>query len=90
VGGLLWYGVTRYQTYTEDLSRSETAPASESAARFAKPPTKGQDNRFSCDGRKYCSEMTSCDEAKFFLTNCPGMEMDGDRDGVPCERQWCD
>ena len=44
---------------------------------------------FSCDGRTYCSQMSSCAEAKFFLSNCPGVKMDGDDDGVPCERQWC-
>jgi len=33
--------------------------------------------------------MTSCDEATYFLRNCPGVEMDGNRDGVPCEQQWC-
>lgn len=45
--------------------------------------------RFSCDGRTYCSQMTSCDEATFFLRNCPGVKMDGNNDGVPCEQQWC-
>lgn len=44
---------------------------------------------FHCDGRKYCSQMTSCGEATFFLRNCPGVEMDGNHDGVPCEQQWC-
>ncbi len=44
---------------------------------------------FRCDGRQYCSEMRSCQEAKFFLRNCPGVKMDGDHDGVPCEEQWC-
>lgn len=44
---------------------------------------------FSCDGRRYCSEMHSCAEAQFFLRNCPGTEMDGDDDGRPCEQQWC-
>ncbi len=44
---------------------------------------------FKCDGRKYCSQMTSCAEAKSFLKYCPGTEMDGDHDGVPCESQWC-
>jgi hypothetical protein len=43
----------------------------------------------SCDGRIHCSQMTSCAEAQFFLANCPGTEMDGDHDGIPCERQWC-
>jgi cold shock CspA family protein len=44
---------------------------------------------FSCDGRIHCSQMTSCAEATFFLKNCPGTQMDGDRDGVPCEQQLC-
>ncbi len=42
-----------------------------------------------CDGRLYCSQMRSCAEAKWFLQNCPGTQMDGDRDGIPCEDQWC-
>lgn len=45
--------------------------------------------RFTCDGRSHCSQMTSCKEAKLFLKNCPGMSMDGNGDGVPCEQQWC-
>ena len=44
---------------------------------------------FRCDGRKYCSQMTSCAEATYFLKNCPGVKMDGNGDGVPCEQQWC-
>ena len=44
---------------------------------------------YQCDGRTRCSQMTSCAEAMFFLRNCPGTEMDGDGDGVPCEQQWC-
>jgi cold shock CspA family protein len=45
--------------------------------------------RFQCDGRKFCSQMQSCEEATFFLKNCPGTQMDGDNDGVPCEQQLC-
>jgi endonuclease YncB( thermonuclease family) len=44
---------------------------------------------FRCDGRTRCSQMSSCAEATFFLKNCPGAQMDGNHDGVPCERQWC-
>lgn len=44
---------------------------------------------FHCDGRKYCSQMTSCAEATYFLNRCPYTQMDGDHDGVACERQWC-
>jgi len=46
-------------------------------------------SRFKCDGRTHCSHMTSCEEATFFLNNCPGTKMDGNNDGVPCEKQWC-
>jgi hypothetical protein len=44
---------------------------------------------FSCDGRTYCSQMNSCAEAKYFLAHCPGVKMDGDGDGIPCESQFC-
>lgn len=40
---------------------------------------------FRCDGRVYCSQMTSRAEAEFFIRNCPNTKMDGDRDGIPCE-----
>ncbi|WP_421312814.1 excalibur calcium-binding domain-containing protein [Aeromonas sp. 603404] len=42
-----------------------------------------------CDGRQHCSQMTSCEEATWFLQNCPGTKMDGEGDGIPCEDQWC-
>ncbi|MCJ8271037.1 MAG: excalibur calcium-binding domain-containing protein, partial [Psychrosphaera sp.] len=44
---------------------------------------------FSCQGKQHCGQMTSCKEARFYLKNCPNMKVDGDRDGVACERQWC-
>lgn len=44
---------------------------------------------FTCDGRVYCSQMKSCEEATYFLEHCPNVKMDGNHDGVPCEKQWC-
>lgn len=43
-----------------------------------------------CDGRQYCSQMTSCEEATWFLQNCPNTKMDGHGrgNGIPCESQW--
>jgi len=46
-------------------------------------------NDLKCDGRQYCSQMTSCEEATYFLRNCPNTKMDGDANNIPCERQWC-
>ena len=45
-------------------------------------------NNYKCDGRQHCSQMTSYEEAKFFIENCPDTKMDGDHDGIPCERQF--
>ena len=44
---------------------------------------------FSCDSRKHCSQMTSCAEATYFIQHCPNTKMDGNNDGIPCEKQWC-
>jgi len=44
-------------------------------------------DNYSCNGKVYCSEMDSCEEAQFYQRNCPGTKMDGDGDGIPCERQ---
>lgn len=51
-------------------------------------PEKPQESssRFSCDGKKYCREMSSCEEAQFYLHHCGLSRLDGDGDGVPCER----
>jgi hypothetical protein len=44
---------------------------------------------YTCDGRTRCPQMSSCDEATYFINHCPNTTMDGDGDGVPCESQWC-
>ncbi len=45
------------------------------------PTAKGYD----CGSKRYCSEMKSCEEAKYYLEHCGLTRLDGDRDGVPCE-----
>lgn len=39
---------------------------------------------FSCETRKTCKMMTSCEEAKYQLNQCGNTRLDGDGDGVPC------
>lgn len=80
-----WYGYSRYESRVVQIKAVDASPAP--AALFE--AAQSAPSAFNCDGRKYCSQMTSCAEAKLFLKNCPGMEMDGDHDGVPCEEQWC-
>ena len=44
--------------------------------------------RVRCGTKRYCRDMTSCAEAVAFLRQCD-LPMDGDDDGVPCERGAC-
>ncbi|MFL6679468.1 MAG: cold shock domain-containing protein [Burkholderiaceae bacterium] len=59
------------------------------AAAPARPVVDAEAANRRCDGRTHCSQMTSCEEATWFLTHCEGVTMDGDRNGVPCEQQRC-
>ncbi len=38
-----------------------------------------------CGSKRYCSQMRSCEEARFFLTHCALRSLDGNGEGVPCE-----
>ena len=40
----------------------------------------------SCDNKHYCKEMTSCEEAMLYLTQCRLSHLDNDSDGIPCEK----
>jgi endonuclease YncB( thermonuclease family) len=42
---------------------------------------------YSCQPRRTCPQISSCDEANWYLANCPwGGKLDRDKDGIPCER----
>lgn len=87
-------GAWAYRYVSTSMHRTELAaqPALRSVdpvRREAQPVDRPAQASFSCDGRTHCSQMTSCAEATWFINHCPGTEMDGNRDGVPCEQQWC-
>ena len=69
-------------------SSDAVAPAPQPAA-HPPAPRALPSPAYRCDGRTHCSQMRSCEEATFFLKNCPGVQMDGDHDGIACEQQWC-
>jgi hypothetical protein len=81
----------RNQAIETELNQREKIPTEDTSEITPSTPKAGNNtaSRYRCDGRIHCSQMTSCEEAKFFLTNCPNTKMDGDRDGVPCGQQWC-
>lgn len=82
VAGVSGYAYNRFTTERAPLP----APASQSITHSV---LSAPESAFSCDGRTHCSQMHSCAEATYFSRQCPGTKMDGDRDGVPCERQLC-
>ena len=51
-------------------------------------PKQQSSSEFRCDGRTHCSQMRSYEEAVYFINHCPGTKMDGNGDGIPCERQF--
>lgn len=71
------------ESFADSVSDSDVSNQSMldagAATQTIKPPA------FQCDGRRYCSEMSSLQEARYFLVYCPTTEMDGDHDGEPCE-----
>ena len=75
----------KHATISDDIS-SASQQTSESGFEMNRLSSS---SNFKCDGRTHCSQMTSCEEAIFFLQNCPNVEMDGNHDGEPCEKQWC-
>jgi cold shock CspA family protein len=72
-----------YAHRTEPVKEFFVSPTVES-----QPISQARDN-YRCEGKQRCFEMTSCNEAKFYIRNCPDTKMDGDGDGVPCEDQLC-
>jgi len=82
--GLGAYGLSRHLARERPAPVQTAAPAPAGGGAIDSGPPA-----YRCDGRTHCAQMTSCAEATFFLNHCPGTQMDGNNDGVPCERQWC-
>lgn len=38
-----------------------------------------------CGQKKHCSEMATCEEARYYLSQCNVVSLDANGDGVPCE-----
>ena len=66
-----------------EISNSSAMQTLAKAKELAKPKVV-----YKCDGRQHCSQMNSYEEAKYFIQHCPNTKMDGDNDGIPCERQF--
>lgn len=88
VAAAAWYGWGKYEAHVR-AERAAEAAAARTGARPGARPAAAAVNFFTCDGRNTCGQMTSCEEAKYFIKNCPGMNVTVSGEGVSCERQWC-
>jgi hypothetical protein len=84
-----WQGYSKYQAKQLALAATQEETRGADSAPIPNLREPAPSTSFKCDGRIYCSQMASCEEAMFFLRNCPGVKMDGNNDGIPCEKQWC-
>ena len=55
-----------------------------SSAVASKARSNNNDNA-TCGSKRYCGEMSSCEEAMYFLNSCGLSRLDGDGDGILCE-----
>jgi hypothetical protein len=68
----------------ESRHGGRAGPPAESKSAQALAKAKARSSH-QCGAKRYCKEMTSCEEAKFYLTRCGLPRLDGDGDGLPCE-----
>jgi cold shock CspA family protein len=79
------FAVKKYQVISEIKHPTPTTTNDSFSAQLATP----SQTQYSCQGKTRCPEMSTCEEAQFYLSHCPGTKMDGDGDGIPCEDQLC-
>jgi len=87
VGAIVFWRMNHDPTPIVSAADIEPTGLSESDG-AAEPAASGR--AFTCEGKTRCSQMSSCEEATFYIRNCPNAQMDGDRDGVPCEDHLCE
>ena len=79
----LWAGtsvIEPSQWRKQHPSAPHLAPSAVVALDPVLRPSAGQD----CS-KKRCAEMSTCEEAKYYLAHCHVQTLDGDGDGIPCE-----
>src|SRR4029453_9074165 len=73
------------QARVEELRKDCRATAAAERTPQAPRPAERTPSGFTCGEKKTCSQMDSCEEAKFYLKHCGRAQLDGDKDGTPCD-----
>ena len=90
LAALGWYAWGKYQDHERAQREAELADrvVKKKAAPAANAAEPGV-SFFTCDGRTACKQMTSCEEAKYFVRTCPGFSAGVFGEEASCEKQWC-
>ncbi len=81
--------VTQYaalfgKTATAPAPTPVPAPVPAAPVPTTPAPVAANPSGWTCGTKTTCGQMTSCDEAKFYLNPCGVKRLDGDGDGIPC------
>jgi len=78
----IWQGKFEYPWDLREGSRAITGQ--QTPKQFSNVGSRS--SGFTCAGKQTCGQMTSCAEAKLYLTQCGVRSLDSDGDGIPCEK----
>ena len=87
-----WFGLEKYQ---DRLHAQREAEYASQPFKKKQPLPAAKSNEpavsfFSCDpSRTTCKQMTSCEEARYYIKTCPGFNSGVFGEEASCERQWC-
>ena len=82
----LWSLPEAQRTPPWEWRKQQRQGGTQPVAQRAAPQTQtGTSSNFSCAGKNTCGQMTSCEEARFYLRQCGLSRLDRDHDGIPCE-----
>ncbi len=81
----LWSLPESEQTPPWEWRKNKRAGAAVATTGEKSKPKPSSLSGFTCESKRYCKQMTSCEEAKFYLNECGVHRLDRDKDGIPCE-----
>jgi hypothetical protein len=81
--------IARVKAQSTDENPAVAIPAPPVAPSFISPAQAAEDDDgpsggYACLGKRTCKQMVSCEEARFYLSQCGVRSLDGDGDGTPC------
>ena len=90
LAAIAWIGWGKYQDHVHAKREAELAST---PAKKKFPPARANSatevSFFTCDGRSTCKQMTSCEEARYFIKTCPNFNSGVFGEEPACEKQWC-